>query len=65
MIKNLGFKTWKKIHYLIYPAAILSSFHFFMLVRANKLEPAIYIGIIFILLGYRIYTRVIHPLLAR
>tara|TARA_Y100000590_G_C15211701_1_gene822736 strand:- start:8 stop:613 length:606 start_codon:yes stop_codon:yes gene_type:complete len=65
MIKKLGFKTWKKIHYLIYPAAILSSFHFFMLVRANKLEPAIYIGIIFILLGYRIYTRVIHPLLVR
>ena len=65
ILKKLGYNVWKKIHYLIYPAAILSSFHFFMLVRANKLEPAIYIGIIFILLGYRIYTRVIHPLLVR
>ena len=65
LIKKLGYKTWKKIHYLIYPAAILSSFHFFMLVRANKIEPAIYIGIIFLLLGYRIYTKLIHPLLIR
>ena len=65
LIKRLGYKTWKKIHYLIYPAAILSSFHFFMLVRANKIEPAIYIGIIFLLLGYRIYNRLIHPLLVR
>tara|TARA_Y100001970_G_scaffold57759_1_gene73195 strand:- start:2804 stop:3409 length:606 start_codon:yes stop_codon:yes gene_type:complete len=65
LIKKIGYKTWKKIHYLIYPAAILSSFHFFMLVRANKVEPVIYIIIIFFLLGYRIYTRIIHPLLVR
>ena len=64
-IKKLGYKTWKRIHYLIYPAAILSSFHFFMLVRANKIEPAIYIGIILILLSYRIYIRALHPLLVR
>ena len=64
-IKKLGYKTWKRIHYLIYPAAILSSFRFFMLVRANKIEPAIYIGIIFILLSYRIYIRALHPLLVR
>ena len=65
LVKKLGYKVWKRIHYLIYPAAILSSFHFFMLVRANKIEPAIYIGIIFLLLGYRIYNRLIHPLLLR
>jgi len=65
MVKRIGYKSWKKIHYLIYPAAILSSFHFFMLVRANKIEPAIYIGLIFLLLGYRIYSRLIYPLLYR
>ena len=58
MIKKLGFNLWKKIHYLIYPAAILSSFHFFMLVRANKTEPLIYIGIIFLLLSYRFYKKI-------
>ena len=65
MVKRIGYKSWKKIHYLIYPAAILSSFHFFMLVRANKIEPAIYIGLIFLLLGYRLYIRLIYPLLYR
>ena len=58
MIKKLGFNLWKKIHYLIYPAAILSSFHFFMLVRANKTEPLIYIGIIILLLSYRFYKKI-------
>ena len=46
MVKRLSYKLWKKIHYLIYPAAILSSFHFYVLVRADKTEPMIYMGII-------------------
>ena len=65
MLKKLGFKVWKKIHYLIYPAAILSSIHFYMLVRANKIEPAIYIFLILILLLYRLYFKIILPQLAR
>tara|TARA_Y100000590_G_scaffold465355_1_gene637427 strand:+ start:2443 stop:3039 length:597 start_codon:yes stop_codon:yes gene_type:complete len=58
IIKKLGFVLWKKIHYLIYPAAILSSFHFFMLVRANKTEPIIYIFIIILLLIYRLFKKI-------
>ena len=65
MLKKLGFKVWKKIHYLIYPAAILSSVHFYMLVRANKIEPAIYIFLILVLLIYRLYFKIILPQLAR
>ena len=65
MLKKLGFKVWKKIHYLIYPAAILSSVHFYMLVRANKIEPAIYIFLILVLLLYRLYFKIILPHLAR
>ena len=65
ILKKLGYKVWKKIHYLIYPAAILSSIHFYMLVRANKIEPAIYIFLILLLLLYRFYTKIILPLLAR
>ena len=65
MLKKLGFKIWKKIHYLIYPAAILSSVHFYMLVRANKIEPAIYIFLILSLLLYRLYFKIILPQLAR
>jgi sulfoxide reductase heme-binding subunit YedZ len=65
MLKKLGFKAWKKIHYLIYPAAILSSVHFYMLVRANKTEPAIYIFLILLLLFYRLYYKIILPQLVR
>ena len=65
ILKKLGFKVWKKIHYLIYPAAILSSVHFYMLVRANKIEPAIYIFLILVLLLYRLYFKIILPQLAR
>ena len=65
MLKKLGFKVWKKIHYLIYPAAMLSSIHFYMLVRANKIEPAIYIFLILILLFYRLYYKIILPQLVR
>ena len=65
MLKKLGFKAWKKIHYLIYPAAILSSVHFYMLVRANKTEPAIYFFLILLMLLYRLYFKIIHPQLVR
>ena len=64
-IKKLGYKIWKRIHFLIYPAAILSSLHFYMLVRANKTEPFIYIMIVCCLLLYRIFKRIIFPYLVR
>ena len=65
MIKRLGFKLWKKIHYLIYPVAILASLHFYVLVRADKTEPVIYMGIILLLLLHRIFKRLTRPQLAQ
>ncbi len=59
MIKRLSYKLWKKIHYLIYPAAILSSFHFYVLVRADKTEPMIYMGVIVLLLLERMTKKFI------
>ena len=65
MIKRLGFKLWKKIHYLIYPVAMLASMHFYVLVRADKTEPVIYMGIIILLLLHRIFKRFTRPQLAQ
>ena len=65
MIKRLGFKLWKKIHYLIYPVAILASMHFYVLVRADKTEPVIYMGIIILLLLHRIFKRLTGSQLAQ
>ena len=64
MIKRLGFKLWKKIHYLVYPVAILASMHFYVLVRADKTEPVIYMGIIILLLLQRIFKRLTRSQLA-
>ncbi|MEE2746412.1 MAG: protein-methionine-sulfoxide reductase heme-binding subunit MsrQ [Pseudomonadota bacterium] len=54
-IKRLGNKLWKKLHLLIYPAAVLGVIHFFMMVRAEFYRPLLYSAIIVFLLGYRMW----------
>ena len=56
MVKLLSFKIWKRLHYLIYPVAILASLHFLFLKKADKTEPLIYLIIITILLLWRIFS---------
>ena len=55
MVKKLTFKVWKKIHYLIYLVIILGIFHFYLLTKADKTEPLIYLGIVIFLFFLRIY----------
>ena len=50
MVRKLSFKIWKKIHYLIYVIAPLGALHFYLLKKADKTEPLIYLVIIFLLL---------------
>ena len=59
MVKKLSFKLWKKIHYLIYIIAPLAAFHFYLLKKADKTEPLVYLIIIFILLFWRFYYKII------
>jgi len=49
VVKKLTYKVWKNIHKLIYISAFLASMHFFLLKKADKTEPTIYLIIIFIL----------------
>ena len=56
MVKLLSFKIWKRLHYIIYPVAILASFHFLFLKKADKTEPLIYLIIITMLLLWRIFS---------
>ncbi len=59
VIKKLG-KNWVKLHKLVYLISILVVLHFWWK-RSAKLdvqEPMIYAGILFALLGFRIFTLV-------
>ena len=58
MVKKLTFKVWKKIHYLIYFVILLSVLHFYLLTKADKTEPLIYLGIVVLLFFLRIYKKI-------
>ena len=59
MVKKLTFKIWKRLHSLIYIIAPLAALHFFLLTKADKTEPLIYLGIILALLLWRFYYKII------
>ena len=59
MVRKLSFKIWKKIHYLIYIIAPLGALHFYLLKKADKTEPLVYLVIIFLLLFWRFYYKII------
>lgn len=54
MVRRLGVR-WKRLHYAVYPAAILAVLHFWWLVKKDIREPLVYALILVALLGIRIY----------
>ena len=57
MLKKLTFKVWKKIHYLIYLVTVLVLLHFYLLTKADKTEPLIYVVIVTFLFFFRIFIK--------
>ena len=55
MKKRLGSERWKRLHSLVYFIGMGGSLHFFMLVKKDITEPLIYIAILVILLGFRLF----------
>ena len=55
MKKRLGSERWKKLHSLVYFIGMAGTLHFFMLVKKDITEPLIYIAILVILLGIRLF----------
>jgi len=62
MVKKLTFRIWKKIHYLIYLVILLGVLHFYLLTKADKTEPLIYLGIAIFLFFLRIYKKIFNRL---
>jgi sulfoxide reductase heme-binding subunit YedZ len=54
MLKRLGFQRWKRLHRLAYVAAVLGVTHFFLRVKKDVTEPAIYAGLLGLLFAIRI-----------
>lgn len=53
-MRRLG-RRWQRIHYAIYPVAILAVWHYYWQVKLDTTEPLIYTGALALLLGYRLY----------
>ena len=56
MQRRLG-RKWGQLHRLVYVIGILGVWHFYWQVKQDLLEPLIYIGILAMLLGYRLWRR--------
>ena len=54
MVRRLGPLRWRKLHRVVYAAAICGALHFLWLVKADLREPLIYTGILIILLAARL-----------
>lgn len=57
MIRRLGGRRWQVLHRLVFPAAILGTWHYFLQVKADISQPLLLIGFLVWLLGYRAWRR--------
>ena len=53
-VRKLGAASWKKIHWLTYPAAVLGALHYIWLVKGFQIEPLVYAAVIAGLLALRV-----------
>lgn len=57
MLRRLGGRRWQLLHYLVFPAAALGLWHYFLQVKADIFQPLLLIGFLSWLLGYRLWRR--------
>lgn len=53
-VRRMGGAAWRRLHLLVYPAAVLGAVHFVWLVKGWQTEPLVYLGIIVGLLASRV-----------
>lgn len=57
MLRRLGGRRWQRLHWLVYPATAFGLWHFFMQRKADVAEPITMMGLLTLLLGYRLLRR--------
>ncbi|MCP5340288.1 MAG: sulfoxide reductase heme-binding subunit YedZ [Sinobacteraceae bacterium] len=55
-MRRLG-RRWQRLHWAIYPAALLGVWHFWWQVKADIRQPALYAAILTALLGWRLWWK--------
>jgi len=53
-LRRLGTVTWRRVHWLVYPAAILGGVHYLWIAKVVQLEPLLWMAAILGLLALRI-----------
>lgn len=63
MMKKLGAVRWQRLHWLVYPIAMLAVLHHGFMVKGNQLGPWVHGGILAVLLSWRVAKAVgvAHP----
>ena len=56
-LRRLGGRTWQRLHFLVYPIAILALVHFFLQSKVNVTEPVLMSGLFLWLMLYRLAYR--------
>ncbi len=54
MIRRLGGRRWQALHRVVYVIGVLAVAHYWMMVKADIREPAVYAAVLGVLLGYRV-----------
>ena len=52
-LRKMGAASWRKLHKLVYPIAVLGAVHFIMVQKVWELEPLMYLTVILALLALR------------
>ncbi len=60
MRRRMG-RLWQRLHYGAYLAGVLGVWHYWWQVKADILEPAIYAAILTLLLGFRLWRKLMRP----
>ncbi|QKT05082.1 sulfoxide reductase heme-binding subunit YedZ [Ectothiorhodospiraceae bacterium 2226] len=55
VMRRLGGRTWKRLHRLAYVVPALGVLHFLWAVKADRLEPLVYGGVLLVLLALRVW----------
>jgi methionine sulfoxide reductase heme-binding subunit len=57
MIRRLGARNWQRLHKAVYAIGLLGGVHFLMMRKGNQPEPKVYLAIVMLLLGLRLFFK--------